>query len=137
MVIHDGILDRTTDARKKWKRRRIKVSQKTAAEIQTLDAGSWFDMKFAGAKVLRLEEALDFICGNDGVPLIEHKSGDAETLAHILRERRLINKVVVISFQLEISAGVARVGTSAGARSAGAAGAVEPWTAADSSAAPT
>ena len=36
--------------------------------------------------------------GNDGVPLIEHKSGDAETLTNILRERRLINKVVVISF---------------------------------------
>jgi glycerophosphoryl diester phosphodiesterase len=99
MVIHDRILDRTTDARKKWKRRRIKVAQKTAAEIQTLDAGSWFDGKvFLGAKVLTLIEALDFICGHGGVPLIEQKSGDAETLAKLLRERHLINKVVVISF---------------------------------------
>ena len=98
MVIHDGILDRTTNARKKWRRRRIKVSQKTAEEIQTLDAGSWFDEKFAGAKVPLLTEALDSICGRGGMPLIEHKSGDAETLAKILRERRLINEVVVISF---------------------------------------
>ena len=99
MVIHDRILDRTTDARKKWKRRRIKVSQKTAAEIQTLDAGSWFDGKvFLGTKVPKLIEALDFICGAGGVPLIEHKSGDAQTLAKLLRERHLINKVVVISF---------------------------------------
>jgi len=98
MVIHDHILDRTTDTRKKWKRRRIKVSQKTAAEIQTLDAGSWFDAKFAGAKVPLLTEALDLICGNSGVAVIEHKSGDAETLVELLRERNLINKVVVISF---------------------------------------
>jgi glycerophosphoryl diester phosphodiesterase len=98
MVIHDYILDRTTQARTKWKRRRIKVSHKTAAEIQTVDAGSWFDTKFAGAKVPLLTEALDFICGNGGVAVIEHKSGDAETLAKLLHERDLINKVVVISF---------------------------------------
>jgi glycerophosphoryl diester phosphodiesterase len=98
MVIHDRILDRTTDARKKWKRRRIKVSQKTAAEIQTLDAGSWFDAKFSGTKVPTLAEALDFICGHGGAPLIEHKSGDAETLVKLLRERHLVNQVVVISF---------------------------------------
>jgi glycerophosphoryl diester phosphodiesterase len=98
MVIHDAILDRTTNARKKWKRRRVKVSQRTAAEMQTLDAGSWFDAKFAGAKVPTLGEALDFICGNGGVALIERKSGDAETLAKLLRERGLINKVIVIAF---------------------------------------
>ncbi len=98
MVIHDHILDRTTDAWKKWKRRRIKVSRMTAAEIQTLDAGTWFDPKFAGAKVPSLTEALDFISGNGGVAVIERKSGDAATLAKLLRERNLINKVVVISF---------------------------------------
>jgi glycerophosphoryl diester phosphodiesterase len=98
MVIHDHILDRTTNARKKWKRRRIKVSTKTAAEIQTLDAGSWFDGKFSGAKVPTLMEALDLICGSGGVAVIEHKSGDAPTLAKILRERQWINQVVVISF---------------------------------------
>lgn len=98
VVIHDPILDRTTDARKKWRRRRLKVSRTTAAEIQTLDAGAWFDPKFAGAKVPLLTEALDFICGNGGIALVERKSGDAATLARLLRERELINKVVVISF---------------------------------------
>jgi glycerophosphoryl diester phosphodiesterase len=98
MVIHDAILDRTTNARKRWKRRRIRVSQRTAAEIQTLDAGSWFDAKFSAARVPMLVEALDFICGHGAVPLIEHKSGDARTLVKLLRERDLINKVVVISF---------------------------------------
>jgi glycerophosphoryl diester phosphodiesterase len=98
VVIHDHILDRTTTARTKWKRRRIKVSQKTAAEIQTLDAGSWFGEKFSEAKILLLANALEFICHNGGVPLIEQKSGDARTLTDLLRERNLINKVIVISF---------------------------------------
>lgn len=98
IVIHDRILDRTTDARKKWKRRRIKVSRVTAGELQTLDSGKWFDAKFAGTKVPLLSEALDFICGNGGIALIEHKSGDPGTLAKLLRERSFINKVVVISF---------------------------------------
>jgi glycerophosphoryl diester phosphodiesterase len=98
VVIHDRILDRTTDARKKWKRRRVKVSRTTATELQTLDAGTWFDAKFAGTKVPLLSEALDFICGNGGVALIEHKSGDSDTLAKLLRERNFFNRVVIISF---------------------------------------
>jgi glycerophosphoryl diester phosphodiesterase len=98
MVIHDATLDRTTNAREVWKRKRIRVADKTAVEIQTLDAGGWFDKKFAGAKVPLLVEALNFVCGGGGVPLIEHKSGNAETLAKLLRERKLINCVVVISF---------------------------------------
>ena len=97
MVIHDHLLDRTTDARKKWKRRRIKVSDKTAAEIQTLDAGSWFDEKFFGAKVPTLIEALDFICSHGALAVIEHKSGDAKTLADLLLKGKF-NRVVVISF---------------------------------------
>src|SRR5690348_18000667 len=64
IVIHDHILDRTTNARKQRKRRRIKVSRTSAAEIQTLDAGAWFDSKFAGTKTPLLTEALDFICGS-------------------------------------------------------------------------
>jgi glycerophosphoryl diester phosphodiesterase len=98
MVIHDHILDRTTNARSKWKRRRVKVSSKTAAEIQTLDAGSWFNSQFSNTKVPTLAEALELICGSGGVAVVEHKSGDAQTLADLLRERKLINRVVVISF---------------------------------------
>jgi glycerophosphoryl diester phosphodiesterase len=98
IVIHDRFLDRTTNARKKWRRLRIKVGEKTAEEIQNLDAGSWFDKKFCGAKVPLLTEALDLICGNGRVALVEHKSGDAETLAKLLKNKKLINRVVVISF---------------------------------------
>jgi glycerophosphoryl diester phosphodiesterase len=98
LVIHDDTLDRTTDARKRWRRRRIRVAGRTAAEIQTLDAGNWFDKKFAGARTPLLAEALDLIGWCGGLTVIEHKSGDSETLARLLRERNAVHKVVVISF---------------------------------------
>lgn len=98
MVIHDATLNRTTDAGRKWKRRRIAVSTRSAAELQTLDAGTWFRRKFAGTKVPLLSDALDFICGSGGVAVIEHKAGDPETLARILRNGNWLEQVVVISF---------------------------------------
>jgi glycerophosphoryl diester phosphodiesterase len=98
VVIHDAALNRTTNARKIWRRSGMKVSQRTAAELQTLDAGGWFDAKFAGTKIPLLTEALDFIHSRGGMALIERKAGDPETLVRLLRERNLINQVVVISF---------------------------------------
>ena len=50
------------------------------------------------AKVPLLTQALDLICNNGSIAVIERKSGDAATLAKLLREQNLINKVVVISF---------------------------------------
>jgi glycerophosphoryl diester phosphodiesterase len=98
VVIHDDLLDRTTDARRRWRRLRIRVANRTAAEIQSLDAGGWFEPHFAGTKVPLLSEALDFICGNGGMALVEHKSGDAETCVQLLRRRKLVNRVVIMSF---------------------------------------
>jgi glycerophosphoryl diester phosphodiesterase len=98
VVIHDDTLDRTTDARAKWKQKHLRVADRSAAEIRSLDAGSWFAPPFAGAKVPLLSEALDFICGSGGVALVEHKSGSARTCVRFLRERSLINRVVIISF---------------------------------------
>ncbi|MGN6555609.1 MAG: glycerophosphodiester phosphodiesterase [Verrucomicrobiota bacterium] len=98
MVIHDATLGRTTNSRQVWKRRRVRVARKTAAEIQILDAGRWFDRQFTGTKIPTLSEALDFICGNGSVALIEQKSGKASTLVDLLREKKLINRVIVISF---------------------------------------
>ena len=100
IVIHDPYLDRTTDARKKWHRRRIPVAAKTAAEIQSLDAGSWFEPKFASAKVPLLSEALDLI-QKHSVSLIERKAGDAASCLSLLYEKHSINKVVIQSFDWE------------------------------------
>src|SRR5438034_7245043 len=89
VVIHDPDLDRTTDATNRWGGRRIKVESKTAAELQTLDAGKWFDPKYAGTKLPLLTEALDTI-QNGSVTLIERKAGAAEDCIQLLRQKKLI-----------------------------------------------
>lgn len=98
IVIHDSELDRTTDAVERWGSKKIRVDSRTAADLKTLDAGKWFDPKFAGTRLLRLDEALDFIQADGGVTLIERKTGDAASCGQLLRERNLINRVVVQSF---------------------------------------
>jgi len=100
IVIHDSDLDRTTDARTRWARKRIKVASKTAAEMQSLDAGSWFHPKYAGTKIPLLAEALDTI-QQESVALIERKHGDPNSCIDLLRDKRLINRVIVQSFNWE------------------------------------
>jgi glycerophosphoryl diester phosphodiesterase len=98
MVIHDPELDRTTDAKKRWPGEQgIKVSSRTAAEIKTLDAGAWFDPKFAGTKIPTLAEALDTI-QKGSVTLIERKAGEPDACIKLLQAKGLVNAVVVQAF---------------------------------------
>jgi glycerophosphoryl diester phosphodiesterase len=101
IVIHDADLDRTTDATNRWAGKKLKVESKTAAEIQSLDAGKWFDPKYAGTRVPLLAEALDTIHAGGGVTLIERKAGAAPDCVRLLREQNLVNKVIVQSFDWE------------------------------------
>ena len=100
VVIHDHELDRTTDATNRWHQRKISVESKTAAELQSLDAGSWFDPKYAGTRIPLLAEAVDTI-QKGGVTLIERKGGAPGDCIRLLREKNLINKVVMQSFDWE------------------------------------
>ncbi|MFP4502897.1 MAG: glycerophosphodiester phosphodiesterase [Candidatus Hydrogenedentota bacterium] len=54
VIMHDSTVDRTTDGTGK-------VAEMTFEEIRALDAGSWFDAKFAGARAPTLREALEAI----------------------------------------------------------------------------
>lgn len=54
VIMHDGTLDRTTDGTGA-------VSDLTFDELRALDAGSWFDPKFAGTRIPTLRETLDVI----------------------------------------------------------------------------
>lgn len=54
VCIHDSTVDRTTNGTGK-------VSELPLAEIKELDAGSWFDPKFAGEKVPTVDEVLKLI----------------------------------------------------------------------------
>ena len=105
VVIHDPVLDRTTDAVSRWGEKGVAVSHKTLDELCTLDAGKWFDIKnagshlpaYAGTHLPTLAESLDLI--QDGnLTLIHHKEGDAATCVKLLRERNLVNQVIVQSF---------------------------------------
>jgi glycerophosphoryl diester phosphodiesterase len=103
IVFHDGDLDRTTDAVAKWGVKKTRIGTKTLAELKTLDAGKWFDVQFTGTRLSTLGEALDFI-QDGGVTLIERKAGDAATLVKLLRDRKLVNQLVVQSFEWDFLA---------------------------------
>lgn len=98
VVLHDHTLDRTTDATNRWGGAKIPISTKTLAELKTLDAGRWFHASYAGTPLPTLAEALDVIQGGGGMTLIERKEGDAATLSALLHGRKLINRLVVQSF---------------------------------------
>lgn len=79
VCLHDLTLERTTNVKEMFpsRARSLKregrdltgwhVSDFTLAEIQQLDAGSWFDPKFKGAKVLTFQQAIDLVKGKAGI----------------------------------------------------------------------
>lgn len=73
IVIHDETVDRTTSGKGA-------VRDRTTAQLQALDAGSWFDPKFAGERLPTLDQVLARMKGRAPV-LIELKHvQDAERL---------------------------------------------------------
>jgi glycerophosphoryl diester phosphodiesterase len=98
MVLHDDTLDRTSDAALRWGQAHCPLTSRTAAELRSLDAGSWFDPAYRGTHLPSLDEALDWIQGRGGMTLIERKDGPAPACVELLSQRRLINRVVVQSF---------------------------------------
>lgn len=100
IVIHDGAVDRTTDATNRWPGGKLGVKDRTAAELKTLDAGSWFNPRYAGTRLPLLTEALDCI-QQGNITLIERKGGEPATCIQLLRDRHLINQVIVQSFDWE------------------------------------
>jgi glycerophosphoryl diester phosphodiesterase len=97
VVLHDAALDRTTDATNRWPGKAIKAADRSLAELRQLQAGLWFKPPHPGVSLPTLDESLDVI-QRDGVTLIERKAGDAAACVKLLRERNLINRVVVQAF---------------------------------------
>ncbi len=76
VCLHDETLERTTDVEERFPdrattnaqgRKQWLVADLTLAEIKTLDAGSWFDPKFAGERVLTWDEAVAIVKGKAGM----------------------------------------------------------------------
>ncbi len=79
ICLHDASLERTTNVEELFPgrvstqtiegktRQAWLANDFTLAEIKTLDAGSWFDKKFAGEKVPTFDEAIAAIRGKAGI----------------------------------------------------------------------
>ena len=77
VCIHDLTLERTTNVEEVYPDRAAAVGSAgvrgwrvhdfTLAEIKRLDAGSWFDKKFAGARIPTFQEAVDLVKGKAGL----------------------------------------------------------------------
>ncbi len=94
IVIHDETLDRTTNSTGS-------VCDRTLEEIQSLDAGSWFDEKFSGEKVHTLDEVFDRY-KNQLRFHIEIQSEEAEGLAsrtcELVKAYGLAGQATITSF---------------------------------------
>lgn len=97
IVIHDYEVDRTTDGHGF-------VKDMTLSELKGLDAGSWFDPKFAGERIPTLQEVIDLV-GEEMVMNIELKTkaitktdGLEAKVAEIIAENDLYDSVIVSSF---------------------------------------
>lgn len=95
--LHDKTLDRTSDARAMLKREKILLRRTPDAVVNRLDAGAWFDPRFAGERLPTLAEALDVIQAGS-YTLLERKDGPAEAYVKLLRAKRLVGRLVVQSF---------------------------------------
>lgn len=96
VVLHDLLLDRTTNG--KGAARNMPL-----AEIQALDAGSWFDSRFVGEKVPTLGEAIAVAHELDLVLEVEVKEkvdlpGYTAALARALSHDADLGRVMMISF---------------------------------------
>lgn len=95
VLLHDKTVDRTTDGHGR-------VADLTLAQVQALDAGSWFGAEFAGTRVPTLEEFLVVFAPSGARALLELKGEwDAEAgaaLIETLRQHDLERRVAIVSF---------------------------------------
>ena len=89
-VIHDGTVDRTTNGKGA-------VSSMTLAELQGLDAGSWFNGAFAGQRIPSAEETVLAI-QTAAAPFMERKGGTVAQFVDLLNRAPLRPEGIVMSF---------------------------------------
>jgi glycerophosphoryl diester phosphodiesterase len=91
VLAHDLTLERTTDVADVFPERTTwNVAEFTLAELRMLDAGAWFDQRFAGERIPTLREALRVFRGHGLGLWMELKSPDrhprlAQAVADVLR----------------------------------------------------
>ena len=96
IVIHDATVDRTTDGKGR-------VASLTLDAIRTLDAGQWFNEKFAGTKVPLLEEVFEMV-GKDKMINIEltnyssRRDGLTQKVCELIKRHNNQGQILFSSF---------------------------------------
>jgi glycerophosphoryl diester phosphodiesterase len=95
VVIHDDLLDRTTDGTGA-------VTACSLAEVKRLDAGAWFGPTWAGARVPTLAEVLDHYGqrAHLHIEIKETTAGLVPATVVLLRRFGLTERVTITSFHL-------------------------------------
>lgn len=93
VCIHDGTVDRTTNGTGS-------VSEMTLARIRQLDAGSWFDPKFARARVPTVQEVLKLIAEyrqHDVLVAVDLKAENVEReIVRLAEKHKVLHRLLFI-----------------------------------------
>lgn len=93
VCIHDDTVDRTTDGSGK-------VSELTLEQLRRLDAGKWFDSKFAGERVPTVEEVLKLVAQYrhyDVLIAVDLKAADVERdVVQLAQELKVLDRLLFI-----------------------------------------
>ncbi|MFF9349390.1 glycerophosphodiester phosphodiesterase family protein [Streptomyces sp. NPDC014734] len=97
-VLHDDKVDRTTDGKGA-------VRDLTSAQLDALDAGSWFGPAYAGTRIPTLAAQLDDLRTRGGDLLLEikgaHTRDEVATIVRTIREHGMTDRVFVQSFEVD------------------------------------
>lgn len=107
LCIHDATFDRTTDAPTRLGPGAL-VEQTTSQEVARLDAGAWWGVVHAGAKVPQLAQVLE-VLRPGCIPMIEHKAGSADAFVQELRRLDALRTCIVQSFDWHFVAAAGRL----------------------------
>ncbi len=102
VLLHDDTLERTTNGEGV-------AAEVSLEEIRRLDAGSWFSPEFAGERVPLLAEALDLVRDRilinveikGSAVTAEAEGGIVDKVLRLVRERDMLDQVVISSFEPE------------------------------------
>lgn len=93
VCIHDSTVDRTTNGTGK-------VSELTLAQMRELDAGSWFDPKFAGEKVPTVDDVLKLIAEyrqHDVLIAVDLKAANVgEDVVRLAERHKVLDRLLFI-----------------------------------------
>lgn len=101
VCIHDDTVERTTNGRGR-------VTEMTLAELRRLDAGSWFDVSFAGQRVPTLDEVLELVRRRgrpDTLVAMDFKGDDAgieRDMVRAAKRHRVLDRIVSIGRAIQL-----------------------------------